>query len=236
VDIQYVIALDKRTGKTVWKSIRPQEYYTTQPPIARKAYITPIIINVEGKDVLISNGAEVCIAYDPMTGEEIWRVPHVSDTTISMSMFSNGLVIFTTGVKDPVKMMAVRPQGKGDITKSNLVWSIEKDVPAITSPLVKDGLIYMIHERGTLTCLESLTGKTIYCNKLNGQFYASPVCADGKIYVTAKNGTIYVLKEGNEFKVLSVNKLEGEFMATPAISGKSLIVRSSNALYRIMQK
>lgn len=236
VDIQFVIALNKKTGKTVWKSVRPQEYYINQPTIARKAYITPIVINVDGKDMLISNGAEVCLAYDPMTGAEIWRVPHVADTAISMPMFSNGLVIFNASVQEPIKLMAVKPEGYGDITKTNLVWSIAKDVPAITSPFAKEGLIYMIHERGTFTCLESATGKTFFSNKLTGQFYSSPVCADGHIYITSKNGTIYVLKEGKEFKVVAENKLEGEFMATPAISGTSLIIRSSNALYRIMKK
>jgi outer membrane protein assembly factor BamB len=236
VDIQYLVALNKKSGKTVWKSVRPQEYYTGQPAIARKAYVTPIIVKVQGKDMLISNGAEVCIAYDPMTGEEIWRIPYVSDTTISMPMFSNGLVIFTTGLMDPIKLMAVKPEGKGDISKTNVVWSMEKDVPAITSPFVKDGILYMIHERGNLTCLDAATGKTVYVNKLKGQFYAAPVCADGKIYITAKNGTFYSLKEGREFQVLAESKLEGEFMASPAVSGKSLILRSSKALYRIEQK
>ena len=236
VDIQYLIALNKKTGKTEWKTIRPQEYYTNQPAIARKAYITPIVINVEGKDMLISNGAEVCIAYNPMTGEEIWRIPYVSDTTISMPMFSNGLVIFTTGLLDPIRLMAVKPVGKGDISKTNVVWSMEKDVPAINSPLIKDGLLYMIHERGNLTCLETETGKTIYTGKLKGQFYSSPIYADGKIFFIAKNGTIYVIGEGREFKILAENKLEGEFMATPAVSGKSLLIRSSRALYRIEEK
>jgi outer membrane protein assembly factor BamB len=236
VDIQYVIALDKKTGKTVWKSVRPQEYYTNEPPIARKAYITPGIINVNGKDILISNGAEVCMAYDPATGEEIWRVPHVSDTTISMSLFAKGLVIFTTGVKEPIKMIAVKPEGKGDITKTNLVWSTGENVPAITSPLAKDGLLYMIHERGIFSCLEVATGKIVFTHKINGQFYSSPIYVDGKIYITSKNGIIYVVREGKEFKILAENKLEGEFIATPAISGKSLIFRSSNNLYRIMQK
>jgi outer membrane protein assembly factor BamB len=236
VDIQYLVALNKKTGKTVWKSVRPQEYYTGQPAIARKAYVTPIIVKVQGKDMLISNGAEVCIAYDPATGEEIWRIPYVSDTTISMPMFSNGLVIFTTGLMDPIKLMAVKPEGKGDISKTNVVWSMEKDVPAITSPFVKDGILYMIHERGNLTCLDATTGKTVYVNKLKGQFYAAPICADGKIYITSKNGTIYSLKEGKEFQVLAESKLDGEFMASPAVSGKSLILRSSKALYRIEQR
>ena len=233
VDIQYLVALDKKTGKTIWKSVRPQEYYTSQPAIARKAYVTPIVVKVEGKDMLISNGAEVCIAYDPATGEEIWRIPYISDTTISMPMFSNGLVIFTTGLLDPIKLMGVKPNGKGDISKTNVVWSVEKDVPAITSPFVKDGLLYMIHERGNLTCLETATGKLVYSTKLKGQFYAAPICADGKIYITTKNGNFFVIQEGKEFKILSENKLDGEFMASPAVSGKSLIVRSSKALYRI---
>ncbi len=234
VDIQFLIALNKKTGQTVWKSVRPQEYYVNQPAIARKAFITPIIINLNGKDLLISNGAEVCIAYNPMTGEEIWRIPYVSDTTISMPMFSNGLVIFTTGLMEPIKLMGVKPDGKGDISNTNVVWTFtDKNIPAITSPVIKDGLLYMIHERGTLTCLEAETGKVVYTNKLKGEFYSSPVCADGKIYFFSKRGIVYVLQEGREFKMLAQNQMEGEFKATPAISDKALIVRNSKALYRI---
>ncbi len=234
VDIQFLIALDKKTGKTVWKSDRPQEYYKDQPAIARKAYVTPIFINLKGKDLLISNGAEVCIAYDPNTGEEIWRIPYVSDTTISMPMFSNGLVIFTTGLMDPIKLMGVKPEGKGDISKTNVVWTFsDKNIPAITSPVIKDGLLYMVHERGGLTCLEAESGKIVYQDKLKGDFYSSPIIADGKIYFFSRRGTIYVLQEGREFKILAQNQMEGEFKATPAVSGKSLLVRNSKALYRI---
>ena len=234
VDIQFLIALDKKTGKTVWKSVRPQELYVNQPAIARKAFITPIIVKVDRKDVLISNGAEVCIAYNPMTGEEIWRIPYSSDTTISMPMFSNGLVIFTTGLLDPIRLMAVKPSGKGDITNTNIVWTVSsKDIPAINSPLIKDGLLYMIHERGVLTCLEAESGKVVYTNKLKGDFYSSPICADGKIFFFSKKGTIYVLQEGREFKIIAENRMDGEYMATPAVSGKLLIVRSNKALYRI---
>jgi outer membrane protein assembly factor BamB len=234
VDIQFLIALDKKTGKTIWKSIRPQEYYLNQPAIARKAYVTPIIVNVNGKDLLISNGAEVCIAYDPMTGEEIWRIPYASDTTISMPMFSNGMVIFTTGLLDPITLMAVKPDGKGDISNTNVIWTyLDKNIPAINSPVVKDGLLYMIHERGVLTCLDAETGKVVYTNKLKGDFYSSPICADGKIYFFSKKGIVYVLREGREFKILAENQMDGEFKATPAVSGKSLLVRNSKALYRI---
>lgn len=233
VDNQFLIALNKKTGHTIWKSIRPQEYYINQPGYARKAFITPIIINVNGSDMLISNGSEVCIAYDPVTGYEIWRIPYTSDTTISMPMYSNGLVIFTTGFVAPIRMMAVKPEGKGDISKTNIVWTVDKDIPAINSPIVKDGLLYMVTERGVLTCLEAETGEVVYTNKLKGEFYSSPICAGGNIYFFSKKGIILVLQEGREFKILAENKMDGEFTATPAVTGKSLIVRNSKALYRI---
>lgn len=236
VDIQYLVALDKKTGRTVWKSVRPQELYVDQPPIARKAYITPIIINVDGRDLLISNGSEVCIAYDPLTGEEIWRMRYISDSTIAMPMYSNGYVIFTTGLLDPIRMLAIRPTGKGDITNTALVWEVKTNVPQINSPFVKDGLIYMIHERGTASCLDAESGKVIYTGKLSGEFYASPVCADNKIYYFSKKGIVYVVREGREFKLIAENKLDGEIMATPAVTGSSLLIRTNKALYRIEKK
>jgi outer membrane protein assembly factor BamB len=233
VDIQYIVALNKKTGKTIWKAIRPQEFYVNQPEIARKAYITPIVINVNGNDMLVSNGSEICIAYDPLTGEEIWRILYISDSTISMPMFSNGLVIFTTGLLDPIRLMAYRPEGKGDITNTNIVWQFDKNVPAINSPFVNNGLLYMIHEKGTITCLETASGKLVYTNKLKGDFYSSPICADNKIYILSKKGLIYVIREGREFKMLAENQIDGELMASIAISGRSLLLRSNIALYRI---
>jgi len=236
IDIQYLIALDKKTGKTVWKSIRPQEYYVKADPIARKSYVTPIIINLKGKDLLISNGSEVCVAYDPLTGKEVWRVVYSSDSTIGMPLFSDGLVIFTTGFGQPVRLFAVNPLGTGDITNTNMVWQTDKDVPGINSPVVKDGLIYMIQERGTITCLEAKTGNVIWKNKLKGEFYSSPIIGDGKIYFPSKQGFVYVLKEGKEFNILAVNKLNGEFWTTMAVSGNSLILRTDKALYCIDKK
>jgi outer membrane protein assembly factor BamB len=236
-DVQYVIALDKKTGKTVWQSLRPQEYYVNAPEIARKAYSTPRVINVKGRDILISVGSEVCIAYDPLTGDEIWRVTYESDSAIAMPLYSDGLVIFSTGFGGAlVRLIAVKPDGNGNITKSGIVWETDKDVPGINTPVVHNGILYMIQEKGMLTCLDAKTGKEFYKKRMKGEFYSSPICADGKVYIPGKQGMVYVLKEGPAFEVLAQNILDGEIWASLAISGKSLLLRTNKALYMIREK
>lgn len=234
IDVQYVIALDKATGKTIWQSLRPQEYYVNEPPIARKGYSTPMVINVKGKDLLISVGSEVCIAYDPLTGAEIWRVTYSSDSAIAMPLYSEGLVIFSTGFGGKsVRLIAVKPEGSGNITESGFVWQTDVDVPGINTPVAHNGLLYMIQEKGQLTCLEAATGNVVYKEKLKGEFYSSPIIADGKVYLPSKQGIVYVLKEGRAFEILAQNKLDAEFWASIAISGQTIILRSDKNLYAI---
>ena len=233
VDTQNIIVLDKKTGKTVWKAERPQEYYTDKEPIYRKAYITPIIINSNNQDMLISNGAEVCSAYEPLTGKEIWRINYSSETTISMPMFINGLVVFTTGFGRPVRLIAANPNGTGNITATNIVWQTDASVPGMNSPVGNKGLIYMIEDKGTITCLEAKTGTVVWKNRLKGEFYASPIIADGKIYCPSKQGTVYVLEEGSIFKLLAESKADGELWATMAVTGKYLLMRTNKSLYCI---
>jgi outer membrane protein assembly factor BamB len=237
VDVQYVIALDKKTGKTVWQNLRPQEYYVNEPEIARKAYSTPMVINVNGRDILISVGSEICSAFDPLTGKEIWKYTFSSDSAIAMPLYSNGLLIFSTGFGGgaPVWLIAVKPDGTGNITQSGKVWETDQDVPGINTPVVHNGIIWMIQEKGLLTCLEAKTGKVFYKKRLKGEFYSSPLCADGKVYLPSKQGIVYVLKEGSEFEVLAQNRLNTEFWASIAVSGKSLLLRSNTALYLISE-
>ncbi|MFN8206055.1 MAG: PQQ-binding-like beta-propeller repeat protein [Bacteroidales bacterium] len=237
IDVQYVIALDKRTGATVWQTERPKEHYVNEPPIARKGYSTPRVIQVNGKDLLISVGSEVCIAYDPLTGQEIWRVAYSSDSAIAMPLFSDGLVIFSTGFyANPVRLIAVKPDGTGNVTKSHVVWESGEDVPGINTPVVNKGILYMIQEKGLLTCLSAAKGEVIYKKRLKGDFYASPIIADGKVFFPSKQGIIYVLREGPVFEILAMNKLDGECWASIGISGKSILLRTNKALYRIMEK
>jgi outer membrane protein assembly factor BamB len=233
IDIQFIVALNKHTGEIVWKTERPQEYYINATPIARKAYSTPIFINLNGKDIMISSGSEVCIAYDPLTGKEIWRIVYSSDSSISMPVYESGILIISTGFLPPVRLMAVNPEGTGNITETNILWRSDKYIPGINSPVAHKGLLYAINEKGNIQCFDVKTGEVVWSNHLKGEFYSSPVYADGRIYFPSKQGIIYVLQEGREFKILAENKLDGELWSTIAVSGKSLLIRSDKALYKI---
>ena len=238
-DVQYIAALNKKTGNTIWKTERPVEFYSDIPPVYRKAYTTPIVVEVNGRDLLISNGAQMCIAYDARTGEPVWSVWYGHDSTVGMPLSYGGLVFFNSGwifQKDTpnfVRFFAVDPGGSGDITKTHVRWEMSVDVPQITTPVIVDGRIYMVHERGAITCLDALTGKLIWKDKLKGQFNASPVYAGGHLYIPEVRGTVYVIKPGDRFHLVSENRLETTIKATPAFVNGNILVRTENFLYRI---
>jgi outer membrane protein assembly factor BamB len=241
-DVQYIVALDKRTGETVWRTSRPEKVYEPLEPIGKKAYITPIIMKVNGRDLLISNGSAVCIAYDPETGKEIWRIVEGEDSTIAMPITENGIIYFYPGFvtgSDGEKyseMLAVNPNGKGDISGTNILWRFRSPVLQLLTPLIKDGLIYTIDTRNVLYCLDAKTGKEIYSRKLKQKYNSSPVYANGNIYFTSVKGETLVLKAGNQYQVVAENKLPGEVFATMAIVGNSIIFRNENSLYRIKSR
>ncbi len=239
-DVQYVIALDKRTGKTVWKTERPQEFYKNIEPVYRKAYCTPLVVEVNGKDQLISNGAQLCIAYEPETGKEIWQVFYGEDSTVAMPLSYNGMVYVNSGWVLPkdgspfyARLLAVDPTGTGDITKTHVPWETAEDVPQISTPVIVDSLIYMVHERGNLTCLSAKTGTVIWKTKLKDQFNASALYASGNIYLFSVKAKCYVIKPGLSFQLVAENQLDGQIKATPAIVRNNVILRTDKFLYRI---
>lgn len=231
-DVQFIAALKKTNGETVWRTERPKEWYATVEPIVRKAYITPLIIEVNGKPQMISNGAQSCHAYDPLTGSEFWRVWYGDDSTIARPVANKELVFVNAGLIKP-RLWAVRLGGKGDVSNSHVVWKIEKDIPAESSPVIVDELIYIVSDKGKVSCIEARTGKIIWQEQLEGEYGASPVYADGHVYFFNKEGKTIVIKHGREFKVVATNQLGDGFMASPAIVGRSLILRSKTHLYRI---
>ncbi|HNX55183.1 MAG TPA: PQQ-like beta-propeller repeat protein [Prolixibacteraceae bacterium] len=241
-DVQYIVALDKTTGKTVWKAERPAKVYEPLAPIGKKAYITPPIVNVKGKDLLISNGSAICQALDPETGKEVWHVIQGTDSTIAMPVYENGLVYFIPGfVNSPegekyTELIAVNPDGAGDIAKSNVVWKRKLPVLQLLTPLLKNGLIYMVDTQNNLLCLDAKTGDVVYTKKMKNKHYASPVYASGLVYFISGKGEATILKEGRNLEIVAENKLPGEVFATPAILRNQILIRTDKGLYCIQKK
>jgi outer membrane protein assembly factor BamB len=240
-DIRYIVALDKTNGKIIWKSERPTEPYEPLTVIGRKAYITPIIINVKGRDMLISNGSALCQAFDPNTGKEIWRVVDGAESTISMPFAEKGVVFWYTGYgvdsagSKFTELVAVNPDGKGDITSTNVLWKKRDDLSRnmCLTPVIKDGLIYAVNTRNTLMCIDAATGKDIWSEHVISNYDASPEYVNGNIWFFSVKGEVMVIKAGRQYEVVANNKMDSGIWATPAILRNSVILRTEKYLYRI---
>ena len=238
-DRQLITALDKTTGKTLWETERPKSVYDQLEPIGKKAYITPLIIDVKGRDFMISNGSAACMAYDPNTGKEIWRIIRGVDSTIAMPFHEDGTVYFHTGFEVDEKknkfaeLMAVNPDGQGNIASTNIKWKLETPILQLSTPAIKDGLIYNVDTKNMMMCLDANTGETIWSHRLRGKYNASPIIAAGKVYFSSTNGKTTVIDEGRTLKIIAENSLEGEIWTTPVAIKDNLLIRTSEFLYRI---
>jgi outer membrane protein assembly factor BamB len=238
-DVRYIVALDKVTGKSVWRTDRPEEPYKPLPEIGKKAYITPLILNVKGRDLLISNGSAICIAYEPETGKEVWSVTGGAESTVSMPFTEKGIVYYYTGFmvdtegSNYSEIIAVNPDGKGDITKSNVVWKKRVEPMQLLTPVIRDGLIYTVDTKNNLICIDASTGKDVYTSHYKSSFNASPVYAAGNIYLFSTRGETVIIKAGRKLENVAQNQIDGQIWATPAILRNAIILRTDKYLYRI---
>jgi len=230
-DVQFVVALDKHTGKTVWKTNRSTDFAGCNGDF-RKAFCTPIVIEVDGRPQLISPASKAAMAYDPSTGEELWKVCWSGFSTASRPVFGHGLLFLNTGFSK-AQLWAVRPDGRGEVTDTHVVWKLTKGVPSKPSVLLIGELIYMVDDRGVASCVEAVTGEVVWQERLGGDYSASPIYADGRIYFFSHQPPATVIAPGRQFKPLAVNHLDAGFMASPAVSGKALFLRTETHLYRI---
>ncbi|WLD12471.1 PQQ-binding-like beta-propeller repeat protein [Planctellipticum variicoloris] len=229
-DQQYIIALNKATGETVWRRDRDVDFGTTDGD-AKKAYSTPLLIHVGGRELLISPFASHTIAYNPQTGEPIWTVKHGGMNAAGRPLYGHGLVYINTA-DGPNPLVAVAADGTGDIT-DKIAWRSTKSVPKRPSSLLLGDLLFMMNDGGVASCLEAKTGKELWTKRLPGEYWASPLYADGLIYCCSQKGEIPVFKAAREFELVAENKLDDGFLASPAVAGKALILRSKTHLYRI---
>jgi outer membrane protein assembly factor BamB len=232
-DVQYLIALDKTTGQTRWKTSRSVDL-SKVPINCRKAFCTPIVIEAGGQAQLFSPGAKAMFAYRPTTGEELWKARYNGWSVTPRSVFGQGLIFVITDYERP-ELWAVRPEGHGDVTDSHVVWKLTKDMPATSSPLWIDSLLYLINDQGYVMGVEAKSGEILWRERLKGKHSASAIYAQGRIYYFSEKAVTTVLQPGRTFKMLAENQLEGRLMATPAVVGDSIVVRTRTDLYRIRE-
>ena len=241
-DFQFVVALNKNTGETVWKTDRSIDFKDLTPqgkPIAdgdfRKAFSTPRIATFDGVPVLISIGSKAGYGYDPDTGKELWRIENrESHSGSNTPLFDSNHMYLVSGVAK-AELWAVRPGGSGIVNDTHVDWKIKKNIPGKPSMILADGLIYMTDDGGIVRCVEAKDGQEIWHGRLPGKYSASLlyVPADKHLYFFSEDGKATVLEAGREFKILGTNALDDGFMASPAVVGKALFLRTKTSLYRI---
>lgn len=239
-DQQYVVALDKQTGETLWRADRTVDFHDLDPATGRperegdwrKAYSTPVIAEIDGRPVLVSLGSMALYGYDPENGKELWRVEFVgSHSGACRPVVQNGLIYTTTGAD--AELWAIRGKLDGTAADMQVIWKHNRAVPRRPSVLVAGGLVFMVNDSGVAACVDALTGETVWIERLGGNYSASPIYASGRVYFFDENGKATVVQAGREFKVLAVNQLDDGFMASPAVSGDALFLRTRTHLYRI---
>jgi len=223
-DVRYLAALDKQTGEPRWKLEHE----------GRCSESTPLVIHADQGDQLICNVAERVVSVEPRTGKVLWTAQQGNNyAQIPRPVFGHGMVYICGGYFDPV-VQAIRPDGRGDVTDTHVAWSLRhSSVPFNPSPMLEGNELLMVSDKGIASCFDALSGKLHWRERLGGEFYASPVSADGRIYFFDDSGTTTVIKPGPQFEVLSINKLEEKTMASPAIVDRAIYVRTAGNLYRL---
>jgi len=227
-DLQYVVALDKTTGKTVWKTDRSTKFGDIDGDF-RKAFCTPIVIGSGPQRQLVSPGSKAAMAYDLRTGRELWKIHFEGFSSTARPLAADGLVFLFTGFGKS-ELWAVRPDGQGDVTESHVAWKYSRSVPCKPSAVLVDKLIFMATDTGRAVCLEAATGRELWQKRLGGDYSASPIAAEGRVYFFSHDGRTTVIEANRGGKVLAQNRLDDGFMASPAVSGKSLILRTKKRL------
>jgi outer membrane protein assembly factor BamB len=225
-----VVALDKNTGKTVWRTLRQSD--------AKKkfSFCTPLVIEVKGQKQVITPGSGIVQALDPKTGREIWHVNYDQGySVVPRPLFTHGLIILSSGFDRPV-CYAIKVDGQGDVTETHVAWTANKHVPLNASMVVVGEELYMLDDGGFLTCMDVGSGAVHYQERLLGPSWSSLLVADGRIYGIDKQGKSAVVTPGKTLQVLATNELGEKAQATMSVCDNDLLIRTDKALYRIGKK
>jgi outer membrane protein assembly factor BamB len=222
-DVRYLAALDKHTGKLLWKKSHE----------GRNSESTPLVVRHNGADQIVTTTDNRITAHDPEAGKEIWWVKtNWGYALVPRPVAGPGMIYLCGGYFTPT-LYAVRLGGKGDVTSTHIAWSSRYGVPNNPSPILVGSELYQVNDIGVATCFDARTGKLLWTQRLGGNFYSSPLFADGRLYFTDTKGLTTVVAPGRKFSRLSANKLEGRTLASLAVAGRAIFLRSDTSLYRI---
>jgi len=219
----YLLAVDKRTGRDRWKADRGK---------GRMSYSTPLVIEPKTGAELIVNSSEGLDAYDPTTGASLWNYRETNRFPIPMPFYRDGVLYASRGYRSG-PYMAIRPGGRGDISKTHIIWKIETGAPYISSLVHYDGLLYMANDVGVISAVDASNGQRVWQQRLDGVYSASPVAADGKVYFVSETGETLVIKAGRSPELLARNAIGARSVASPAIAGGQVFLRTDDQLFCI---
>jgi outer membrane protein assembly factor BamB len=219
----FLLALDKRTGKELWKVDRGRDV---------KSYSTPLVIETAQGPEVIVNSNESIEAFDPSTGKSLWKFLEPARFAVPMPVYQNGILYVSRGYRSG-PYWALKTGERSEVPKSKLLWHVETGAPYTSSIVQHDGLLYMATEMGIVSCIDGKTGERVWRERLGGIYSASPVLADGKIYLVGENGETLVLRAGRTPRVLAKNKLDMRVIASPAVSDGRIFIRGDRHLVSI---
>ncbi len=225
-DKRFLVALNVSDGQVRWKTPR-----TNEAP-RKFSFSTPLAIEVGGKKQIVSPGSNIVAAFDPKDGKEIWSVRYNGYSVIPRPVYANGLLFICTGYDRP-SLLAIKPDGMGDVTETHVAWKTSKSVAHSPSLLLVGAELYMVSDNGIASCLDAKTGEVHWQERIGGTYSASPLFADGKIYLLSEQGTTVVLRAGKSYKLLAKNVLDERALASLAAVDGTLYLRTEKHLYRI---
>ncbi|HEV3385502.1 MAG TPA: PQQ-binding-like beta-propeller repeat protein [Gemmata sp.] len=223
----YIVALDKFTGNEVWRADRPNR---------TRSYCPPVVIDTPDKKQLVLTGSKCVTSYNPDTGKQNWIIDGPTEQFVSSMVYHDGVLLLTAGFPEHW-IMAIDPNGSGNVTKSHVVWARQNEGGYVPSPVARNGKLYLVDDKGVASCWDVKTGKQYWKERLSGKgHHASAVAADGRIYLTADDGMTFALKASDEFEILSKNPLGDRVFASPAFSNGEIFIHSAKALWCIGEK
>jgi outer membrane protein assembly factor BamB len=241
INHQFVTALDKKTGATVWKTDRTTDYgdldaqgHPTRDGDMRKAYHTPSVFEIAGREVLVSIGSRAAFGYDVKTGKELWTIRHGGFNAAIRPLRSGNVLVLNTG-SERAHTIGVRIDDKmaGDITDSHVIWDREKRNASESCPVVVNGLIFQVTRGGVVTCARAATGEDVWEERFSGQHLPSPIVAGDRIYFSNDRGDTRVIRVAEKFELLAENKLPDPISASPAVAEGALYQRTKRHLFKI---